>query len=449
MPSLHLKDIIQALKDGSKTSVDLVNYYIQRIKTYDTKLNAIAILNQHALSEAKALDEQRQNNGPRSMLHGIPILIKDNIDVSHMPNTANAFIMKDYISFEDAPLIKTLKDAGMIILGKTNLSEWAYFMSENNMPSGYGSLHGQVVNPYDPRIDPLGSSTGSAVAVAADFAPLSIGTETNGSLMAPAYQNQIVSLKPTFGQIPNQGMIPISPTQDTAGPMARTVYDVSLLYDVMTQSKTSDHLNDINTYKIGVIHFDVYPYSEEHQTILNEMSDVFISKGYQISNHTLTYKPVKNTETLLYEMKYSLNEYLKQANYPPAKSLSDVIAFNESHASRCLKYGQTLLEKSEATSGDLNDPDYISKRHTLIEQSTIFESLLRDNELNALVSVYWLPETPISGLPSIAVPAKTLNDLKPVSLVFIGNKHQEKQLLHIAHQYEIHTMKRKDPNLED
>jgi amidase len=448
MSSLILKDLIQALDNHSKTSFDLASYYIDRIKTYDTKLNAIACLNPNVLEDAKSLDEERKLTGPRSILHGIPVLIKDNIDVINMPNTANAYIMKDYIPKHDAPLIKTLKDAGMLILGKTNLSEWAYFMSENDMPSGYGSLHGQVVNPYDKRIDPLGSSTGSAVAVAADFAPLSIGTETNGSLMAPAYQNQIVSLKPTFGQIPNKGIIPISPTQDTAGPMARTVYDVSLLYDIMTQSNTSKRLDIVTPYKIGILHFDTFPYSEEHKAIFNEMTDVLTAIGYDIHNQSLNYKPSSNTETLLYEMKYSLNDYLKHAAYEHAKSLSDIITFNEKNPSKYLKYGQTLLVKSDQTSGDLNDPDYVSKRQNLLSQSRIFESLLEEENLDALVSVHWLPETPISGLPSIVVPAKTLHDLHPVSLVFIGKKHQEQTLLNIAHQYEIHTMKRIDPNLD-
>ena len=448
MPSLILKDLIQALENHTQTSFDLANYYIERINTYDTTLNAIASLNPNVLEEAKKLDEERKTSGARSVLHGIPILIKDNIDVINMPNTANAYIMKDYFPKTDAPLIKILKDAGMLILGKTNLSEWAYFMSENDMPSGYGSLHGQVVHPYDKRIDPLGSSTGSAVAVAADFAPLSIGTETNGSLMAPAYQNQIVSLKPTFGHISNEGIIPISPTQDTAGPMARTVYDVSLLYDIMTQSNTSESLHTLSSYKIGILHFDAFPYSDEHTHILNEMTNVLTTIGYDVRPQTLQYKPSSNTETLLYEMKYSLNEYLKHAQYENAKSLQDIITFNEQNPSKYLKYGQTLLVKSEQTSGDLNDPDYLQKRQTLLHQSRIFESLLDEENLDALVSVHWLPETPISGLPSVVVPAKTLDDLKPVSLVFIGKKHQEKTLLNITHQYEIHTLKRKDPNLD-
>lgn len=448
MSSLVLKDLIKALENNSKTSYDIATYYIERIKTYDTKLNSIACLNPNVLEDAQLLDEERKKSGPKSILHGIPILIKDNIDVINMPNTANAYIMKDYFPKKDAPLIQTLKDAGMLILGKANLSEWAYFMSENEMPSGYGSLHGQVVHPYDKRIDPLGSSTGSAVAVAADFAPLSIGTETNGSLMAPAYQNQIVSLKPTFGQISNKGIIPISPTQDTAGPMARTVYDVSLLYDIMTQSNTSESLNTLSSYKIGILHFDAFPYSEEHTTILNEMTHVFTSIGYDVRPQTLQYKPASNTETLLYEMKYSLNAYLNHAQYPNAQSLRDIIAFNETNPSKFLKYGQTLLVKSDLTSGDLNDPDYVSKRQALLNQSRIFETLLEKENLDALVSVHWLPETPISGLASVVVPAKTLDDLKPVSLVFIGKKHHETTLLNIAHQYEIHTLKRKDPNLD-
>lgn len=446
--SLKLVEMIEQLNSGHKTSVDYVNYYIQRIQQYDATLNAVAYINQQVLDEAKALDEERKKNGPRSPLHGVPILIKDNIDVSGMPNTANAFVMKDYIPKQDAPIIKKLKDAGLIILGKANLSEWAYFMSDQDMPSGYGSLHGQVVHPYNKNIDPLGSSTGSAVAVAADLAPLSIGTETNGSLMAPAYQTQITSLKPTFGQISNQGIIPISPTQDTAGPMARSIEELSLLYDVLTDDNVYESLYESKTFKVGIIHLKPFPYSEDNQALLDEMTTIFQSIGYDVSNHDVDYKPSNNTETLVYEMKYSLNEYLKQANHPSIHTLSDIIEFNKAHTERCLRHGQTLLEKSEATSGDLNDPDYIEKRNALVKHSTIFEDLLKTAELDALVSVHWLSETPISGLPSVVVPAKTLTDEHPKSLVFIGHKHQEKTLLQIAYQYEKHTKKRKDPSLD-
>ena len=448
MSSLHLKKVIELLQSGETTSAALVDHYLNRIAAYDAKLNSVATLNQNALIEAQQLDIERKEKGPRSPLHGIPILIKDNIDVKGMPNTANSFVMKDYFPKNDAPLIHILKDAGLVILGKANLSEWAYFMSDQKMPSGFGSLHGQVVHPYNSNIDPLGSSTGSAVAVAADLVPLAIGTETNGSLIAPAYQNQIISLKPTFGQISNEGIIPISPVQDTAGPMARTVYELSLLYDVLTKNDVTTALGKDSEFKVGILQLSAYPYSDENQSILAEMTSIFESLNYTISTHSIDYKPSNNSETLVYEMKYSLNEYLKKAEHPTVHTLSDVIAFNSSHADRCLKYGQTLLEKSEATSGDLSDPDYVNKRNTLLSQSTIFEDILREHALDALVSVHWFPETPISGLPSIVVPAKELTDEHPVGLVFIGNKHNEKTLLQIAYQYEQHTLKRKDPSLD-
>lgn len=448
MSSLVLKQIISDLDSGKKTSKALVSYYIQRIQTYDTELNAVAIINQKALDDAETLDSERQQNKKRSPLHGIPILIKDNIDVKGMPNTANAFVMKDHFPAKDAPLIKTLKDAGLIILGKANLSEWAYFMSDKDMPSGYGSLHGQVVHPYNKNIDPLGSSTGSAVSVAADLVPLSIGTETNGSIMAPAYQSQIVALKPTFGQISNEGIIPISPVQDTAGPMARTIYDLSLLYDVLTTSNVTSTLGIKKPFKVGVISFKAFNYKPEQQQALDEMKQVFESLDIDVSSYTLDYKPSNNSKTLVYEMKSSLNTYLKNANHPSVKTLKDIIDFNNRHQDRCLKYGQTLLEKSEKTSGDLQDPEYLEKREALLEKSTIFEDLLQKHSLDALVSVYWLPETPISGLPSVVVPAKELIDENPLSLVFIGNKNQEETLLQIAYTYEQHTLKRKDPSLD-
>lgn len=448
MASKKLSTIVSDLASGKTTSEALVSYYIQRIQTYDAHLNAVATLNQQALNEARVLDIERQEKGPRSLLHGVPILIKDNIDVKNMPNTANARVMKDFFPKNDAPLIKQLKRAGLIILGKANLSEWAYFMSENDMPSGYGSLHGQVVHPYDADIDPLGSSTGSAVAVAADLVPLSIGTETNGSLMAPAYQTQIVSLKPTFGQISNDGIIPISPVQDTAGPMGRTVKDVTLLYDVLTNQHISETLgNQEKSYKIGIIQSPTIPVSNSDKSIYDEMTRAFEDFNYEVTSISIDYKPVGNTETLLYEMKSSLNAYLKEAGHPKVKSLKDIINFNKNHKDICLPYGQTLLEKSEATSGNLNDPDYIEKRANLIKKSDIFNDILNTQKLDALVSIYWLPETPISGLPSVVVPARELKNKRPKSLVFIGRKNHEKDLLNIAHVYELRTQKRKDPSL--
>ena len=234
---------------------------------------------------------------------------------------------------------------------------------DQNMPSGYGSLHGQVVHPFDASIDPLGSSTGSAVAVAASFVPIAIGTETNGSIIAPAYQNQIIGLRPTFGQISNEGIIPISPTQDTAGPMANSIEDLTYLYDVLTHQQIASELSHISTsYRVGILNLNSFPNKKEDDIVLDQLKGTLQDNGHQTLDLSIDYQPVSNSDTLFYEFKSSLNQYLKHANYPAANSLHDIIEFNKTNQERLLKYGQTLLEQSEATSGDLDDPKYINLR---------------------------------------------------------------------------------------
>lgn len=449
MTSLQLQSIVAQLEHGTLTSESLVDYYLNRIKSHDIYYNSIASINPFARIEAKQLDDLRKQGTILSPLHGVPILIKDNIDCIHMPNTANSFLLKDHYPKEDAPIIKQLKDKGMIILGKTNLSEWAYFMSDDNMPSGYGSLHGQVKHPYREDIDPLGSSTGSAVSVALDFAPLSIGTETNGSLIAPAYQCGIVSLRPTFQLLSNQGIIPISPTQDTAGPMGRSVYDVSLLFDILTNQTITKTLNSTeHVYKIGIFHASNIEESDEIQSIYSEFKDVMTKHGHEVIDIRLDeYLYTSNTQTLYYEMKSSIQDYFKTHDVPFIKNLNDIIKLNKELESRNLKYGQTLLERSEETSGDLFDPEYIASRTSLLEKASIFNTLLLEHHVDALVSVHWFSESPIFGQPSIVVPAKTIVDNNPISLVFIGKKLQEDILIRLAHHYETSTQKRKDPML--
>lgn len=435
MKTLH--EYIQALHLGKTTSVEIVTHFLHEIQTKDVYYNSIASLNPRALEEAKRLDALRLDGIILSQLHGMPILIKDNIDVIGMPNTANAFILKDHYPKKDAPLINILKDAGCIILGKTNLSEWAYFMSDEKMPSGYGSLHGQVIHPFNASIDPLGSSTGSAVAVAASLISIAIGTETNGSIIAPCYQNQIVGLRPTFGQLSNAGIIPISPTQDTAGPMAKTVYDLSLLYDVLTQQNITQELSEHNkTYRVGFLNLKPFPNEKEDLNVLDTYKTILKENGHTVIDLEIPYAPVSNSETLFYEFKYSLNQYLKDAKHPVATSLESIIDYNETNKARLLKYGQSLLIKSEKTSGDLRDPLYLQLREQLLEKASLFDQLLKEHDCDALVSTHWLPESPIFGQPSLVYPM-TLDFSNPLkSLVFIGKKHDEKTLLKLGYMIE-------------
>lgn len=429
-----LSEIIKHLENGSITSNELVHHYLNKINLLDKDYNSISSINKMAFKIAKKLDLERKNNAVRSKLHGIPILIKDNIDLKGTNNTANSYIMRNNLSKKDAEIVKILKDKGLIIIGKANLSEWAYFMSDKKMPSGFGSLNGQVKHAFNNKIDPLGSSTGSAVAVALNFSPISIGTETNGSLIAPAYQNQIVSLRPTYGLLSNKGIIPISFFQDTPGPMAKNVYDLALLFEVMTNKEITKDLDNKKEFKIGILNFSNYPNDKNDNEIINEMKETLkYCCTYKILN--MKYTPVDNSETLFYEMKYSLNKYLEKNDNPEIKSLDDVIKLNIKNKERCLKYGQDLLIKSNNTSGKIDDPDYIYKRRKLLDKSQLFENILYENNLDAIVSTRWIGETPIIGLPSIVVPSFYKNDVVK-SLVFFGKKNQEETLIKIAYKYE-------------
>lgn len=457
-------ELIDLLNKKELTSCDLVNMYIKQIQTIDPKLNAIAEINPDALSIAKILDDERLENKLRSPLHGIPILIKDNINTNDlMHTTASSLALADLHPNYDATVVEKLVKAGIIILGKTNLSEFAYFMSTEKMPSGYGSRHGQVKHPYNEKIDPFGSSTGSAVAVAANLIPIAIGTETNGSLMAPAYQNSIVAIKPTIGMVSRHGIIPISYDQDTAGPMAKTVADCALLLEQMAGYDPHDVLTrDAILYKkglgesyklsvtgkrVGMISFSNYPYKEPHIKVLNEAKETLRQHGIEIIDLSIELQDLKNFDTLTYEFKDGINKYLKSVSgQTRMKTLDDIINFNLEDPERRLKYGQNILVESNLTEG-LHSPIYVSMKKEKMAQASLFESLLHEHHLDALVSTYWLSYAPMFGNPSICVPGEALVDESPKALVFVGKKWDDKTLISIAHTYEQATKHRIPPKL--
>lgn len=466
MKEYTLFELIEGLNTKQFSSVDLVQMYLNQINQYDSFLNSVAELNPDALEIARILDEERFSKGVRSLLHGIPILIKDNINTSDkMHTTANSLALSDLITPYEATVVKKLRNAGVIILGKSNLSEFAYFMSYDQMPSGYGSRNGQVKSPYNEKIDPLGSSTGSGVAVAANLICVAVGTETNGSLIAPAYQNSIVSIKPTFGMVSRYGIIPISETQDTAGPMARNVVDCALLLDIIAGDDENDpytaefqhHKQDlIHAYqmsvskrKIGILQFSNHPYNEDENAVLIEAKKVFIKLGCQVEDVQIESKPLKNDDTLLYEFKNGLNHYLESVSgHTKMKSLKDIIEFNQLDPENRMKYGQSILVSAESTSGDLKDEKYLELRKNLLQEAILLENIMNEKKFDALISTHWTGYAPIAGNPSICVPAKPLSDLKPISLVFVGKKWDDATLISIAHAYEKATNHRIPPILK-
>jgi len=454
------------LSEGKTTSVALIDAYMKRIETLDGRLNSLADINHEARFTARALDMERSLKGPRSLLHGIPVILKDNIlTKGAMRTTCNARVFKDFYAPYDATLVRKLKAAGAIILAKANLSEFAYFMSMGKMPSGFGSLHGQVVHPYDRQIDPLGSSTGSAVAVAADLAPITIGTETNGSLMSPARQNSVVAIKPTLGLVSRTGIVPISSLQDTAGPMSKTVKDAALMLDIikgedeedvataMMPRASRDFLQstdkDVSSMRVGLLNFKNHPNDEAEKAILEEARKVLEKKGVTTTTLDIDYELIDNTRTLVYEFKRDMNRFLSSlTGLLPVTSLEALTAYNRADARRNLPYGQRHFHQAQATDARLKDRTYLEDRRLMMDAVETFKTQFTNHRLDAIITPKINGYAPVGGLPCVSVPAQPLKDRDPKSLLFIGLPFTEDRILPLAHTYETATKHRVPPNLE-
>lgn len=455
-------DSILTLQDKFRknelNSVTLVKDLIKRIETHDANINAITLLAKDALAQAKALDKLREAQGPKGPLHGIPVLLKDNINTTDMPTTAGSAALAELIPPYQATLVQNLKNVGAIILGKTNLSEFAYFMSRNKMPSGYSSLKGQVKSPYHQALDPLGSSTGSAVAVAMGYAPVAIGTETNGSIIAPSYQNGVVGIKPTVGLISRHGIIPISPIQDTAGPIARTVRDAALVLEYLKGRDAYDHAtlkipdtaldyalsykHPIKNLRVGLLKLKDYAYTEEDLKLIREVKTIYKPLGVQIEEVEFSYVDCPNQDSMLFEFKHSLNRYLESVEgHTKMRSLKDIIAFNEEDPKTRLRYGQDILIAAQATNGDLESEDYKKARQAVLASCESYEQLYEAQGFDALVSLHWLPYGPVLGHPSVVVPAKKITDDQPRSFVFMAPSWQEPNIIALAYAYEQGTLR--------
>jgi len=469
MKEYSLDQLKRKLERGTVTSRELVSMYLKQVGRYNKKgpaLNAVACTNPDAFKDADRLDRERAKGRIRGPLHGIPILLKDNINTKgRMPTTASSFALADLYTDDDAYIVKKLKKAGAIILGKTNLSEWAYFMSTDKMPSGFGSLNGQVKHPYSDKIDPLGSSTGSAVAVAANMIPVAVGTETNGSLTAPAKQNLICTIKPTLGLVSRTGIIPITHLQDTAGPLGRTVKDCALLLEAMAGSDSRDRATKTATKKqeryseacgkpikgmrIGMLSFTNYPDDDVEKEILAEAKALFEAAGAIVIELSVEATRMNNYFTMIREFKADLNLYLKSVEgKTPIKSLSDVIAFNEAQAERCLPHGQNILIEAQAYEGGPDDPDYLEARRILLGQAHLPNELMREHKLDLIVSAKRTGYAPIAGYPCMSVPARPLSDETPRNLNLIGKKWQEADLIRVASFYERSAVRRIPPQLK-
>lgn len=476
-----------ALTSGSITCKQLVQFYLDRMDGLDIagpKLNAVRVRNSKALQIADAMDHLPAS-APRGPLFCIPVLVKDNIDTIDMPTTAGSVALQNTFALDDSFLVKQLKAAGAIIIAKGNLTEFANFLT-TGMPTGYSSLGGYVLDPYDPRpipvplpnsdgrqaLGPGGSSSGPGVAASANLAAATVGTETSGSILSPSNANSVVGIKPTVGLISRQGVVPIAASQDTAGPITRTVTDAAILLGVMagvdghdsaTVSSEGLALSDYTPYlktdglagaRIGVprqywpstLNPEILALGQKAFQVMRDLGaevvDVDIDSFTKLSQFT--------SSVLNYEFKRDLNTYLAtRGPTSTIKSLADVIAYNSAHADVALKYGQVLALQSQALDLYGAEPKYISDRSTDLELAKVegIDATMDANNLTALV----FPANNGAGIaakagyPSVIVPAGYLSTNAPFGITFTAKAYSEPTLISLAYAFEQATKLRQPP----
>jgi len=484
-----ISSLQEKLASGKYTSEQLVALFLKRIEIIDKKgpeLNAIIEINSEAISISKQMDKERKEGKVRGPLHGIPVVIKDNIDTADkMQTTAGSLAMIGNIASKDAFTVKKLRDSGAIIIGKTNLSEWANFRS-NQSSSGWSSRGGQTKNPYILDHNPCGSSAGSGVAVAANLCVVAVGTETDGSIVCPASVNGIVGIKPTVGLISRSGIIPISKTQDTAGPMARTVKDAAILLGVLVGIDATDSITneskgksfsdyttflDLNALKGKRIGIEKKPQGQNQfiNSLLENAILLLKQNGATIVEIDYINKidalSEAEFEVLQFEFKDGLNQYLSTAK-SKVTSLKDVIDFNIANEDKAMPYfKQEILESSNLKLG-LNEKTYIDALNKSFNGSKkILDSVFQEHQLDAICGITMGPACSIdmiygdrwgysltapaaaSGYPHITVPAGKVYDL-PVGLSFFGTSYSEPKLLGIAYAYEQASKHRVKPTFK-
>lgn len=487
-----VSEIQELFESGKLNSRSLTGMYLERIAKIDQngpKLNAIIEINPEALVIAEALDAERKQGKIRGPLHGIPVLLKDNIGTAdQMQTTAGSLALVNAQPTEDAFLVKRLRDAGAVILGKTNLSEWANFR-DNNSSSGWSGRGGQTKNPFALDRNPCGSSSGSAVAVSANMSMLAVGTETNGSIVCPSSINGIVGIKPTLGLVSRSGIIPLAHSQDTAGPMARTVKDAAYLLGAMTGSDSKDQItvtrgaqqlsdyvkflaaDGLSGARVGVLrqYFGFHPGVDG---LMEQAIDAMKGAGAVMIDpvEVKTYSDFGDAsfEVLLYEFKADLNKYLAGLSQTAeVHSLEELIAYNKANAAQEMPFfGQDLLELAQKK-GSLDSKEYkaaLEKARRLAGPEGIDATLAKDN-LDALIAPSngpaWLTDhvtgdhflggssspAAVAGYPNVTVPAGDILGL-PIGISFFGAAFSEPRLLRIAYSFEQQTQHRVAPDFK-
>lgn len=484
---LTIAQLQQGYNDGKFTVAEIVNTYIDRINEIDKngpRLNSIIIINPDALDIATQLDKTAVSGGTKGPLFGVPVLLKDNIDThDKMPTTAGATVLRNSFPAQDSYVAKKLREAGAVIIGKANLSEWANFRAKMSS-SGWSGIGGQTKNPYVIDRNPCGSSSGSGVAVSANLCMMAIGTETNGSIVCPSNNNGIVGLKPTVGLISRSGIVPISFTQDTPGPMGRTVTDVAITLGALTGTDPSDSktlasegksLNDYTQFlkidglkgkRIGLTKKSL-GFSDKVDTLMNKVVAYLKASGAEVVD--FDFPKTENFEdasfqVLLYEFKDGLNKYFAEPGIvSPVKNLKELIGYNKTDSIELRYFDQSILEQAESK-GDLNSPEYRKALATMLKATREdgIDNVMKTYKLDAIMaptgSAAWKTDlllgdhfvggssspAAISGYPAITVPMGFIDEA-PVGITFYSKAWNEPVLLGIAYSYEQGTKHRKSP----
>ena len=484
-----VSELQEGMKSGRLTARSIAQMYLKRIEELDKHgpmVNSIIELNPDALAIADSLDQERKAKGARGPLHGIPVLLKDNIDTAdRMMTTAGSLALSGSIPPQDSFVAQRLRAAGALILAKTNLSEWANFRSTHST-SGWSGRGGQTRNPYALDRNPCGSSSGSGAAVAANFAAVAIGTETDGSIVCPSSSNNLVGIKPTLGLVSRSGIIPIAHSQDTAGPMTRTVRDAATLLgaltgvdprDAATQTSSGKAMTDYTQFldpaglrgaRIGVAR-QFFGFSDHVDKLINAAIDEMKRLGAVIVDpaDVPNGKNLDDSEfeVLLYEFKADLNQYLAGlGSRAPVHTLKEIIDFNERNREKEMPYfGQEIFLRAEAK-GALTDKAYREalKKNLRLSRAEGIDAVMQKQKLDAIVAPTGGPSWPtdlvngdhfsgssstpaaVAGYPNINVPAGYVFGL-PVGISFFGAAYSEPTLIRLAYAFEQATRFRKPP----
>ena len=457
-----IPSIQEAVSNGILSYEKITLFYLFRIRKFESDqikvLHAIIALNPAIIKEAREKDKSKPDNIKYS-LYGLPILLKDNINTIGMPTTAGSFALKNNINTDDSFIVKQLKESGALILGKANLSEWAYYFC-SGCPLGYSAIGGQTLNPYGRKVfETGGSSSGSGVSVAVNYAVAAVGTETSGSILSPSSKNSVVGLKPTVGVLSRTGIVPISSTLDTPGPMTKSVIDNAILLSAMT----GEDLEDLTT--IGVTSEVNYIENIELASLSGKRLGVFKSllkdtiyaktiqvikdsgaQVFEIDSPNLRLEGFRNLLTT--DMKYGLPQYLKNYADPTidVQSVNDVVQFNQIDSLQRAPYGQQLFEGIVEDSTSKSDFESIKTKLNLVGIE-FFKTPMDSLKLDAILSInnYHAGFAAVAKYPCLTVPMGYETSGEPISLTFISSPFQEQKLIQLGYAFEQLTNVRKQP----